>query len=86
MRKNYKRALWNKNKKNLLDIEKEKNYINLVELVNKLNKKEKHKCHDRDHLDHHRIRDIENLFDNHNDNDNDYYKPIFVKSSLQRKL
>ena len=65
-------------KKNLLDGEKEKIYDNLVELVNKLNKKEKYRYHDRDDLDYHGIRDIENLFDNVNDND--YYTPILVKS------
>ena len=67
------------NKKNLSDEEKEKIYYNLVELVNKLNKKEKYRYHDRDDLDYHGIRDIENVFDNIDD---DYYKPILVKSSL----
>ena len=79
-RKKIKKELYEiENKKNLSDKEKEKNYDNLVELVNKLNKKEKYKYHDRDDLDHHRIREIlENLFD---DVDNhDYYKPISVKS------
>ena len=79
-RKKIKKELYEiENKKNLSDKEKEKNYHNLVELVNKLNKKEKYKYHDRDDLDHHRIREIlENLFD---DVDNhDYYKPISVKS------
>ena len=67
------------NKKNLLDGEKEKIYDNLVELVNKLNKKEKYRygCVD---LDYHEIRNIQNLFDA--DNNDDYYKPIFVKSSF----
>ena len=67
------------NKKNLSDKEKEKNYDNLVELVNKLNKTEKNKYHDHDDLDYHGIRDIENLFDNV-DVDDDYFKPILVKS------
>ena len=44
-----------------MDIEKEKNSVNLVELVNKLNKKEKYK-YDSDNLDHHGIRDIENVW------------------------
>ena len=70
-----------KNKKNLLDDEKEKVYDNLVELVNKLNKKEKYRYHDRDDLDYHGIRDIENLFDDDNNDDN--YKPILVKSSFK---
>ena len=69
------------NKKILSDEEKEKNLDNLVELVNKLNKKEKYKYHDRDDLDYHWIRDIENLFDNVNDND--HYKPILIKSSFK---
>ena len=68
------------NKKNLSDKEKEKIDDNLLELVNKLNKKEKYRYHDRDDLDYHGIRDIENLFDNVNDND--YCKPILVKSSF----
>ena len=69
------------NKKNLSDKEKEKIDDNLLELVNKLNKKEKYRYHDRDDLDYHGIRDIENLFDA--DNNEDYYKPILVKSSFK---
>ena len=81
-RKKIKKELYEiENKKNLSDKEKEKNYDNLVELVNKLNKKEKYKYHDRDDLDYHGIRDIENLFDA--DNNEDYYKPILVKSSFK---
>ena len=68
-------------KKNLSDKEKEKIDDNLLELVNKLNKKEKYRYHDRDDLDYHGIRDIENLFDA--DNNEDYYKPILVKSSFK---
>ena len=68
-------------KENLSDKEKEKIYDDLVELVKTLDKKEKYKYHDRDDLDYHGIRDIENLFDNVNDND--YYKPILVKSSFK---
>ena len=37
--------------------------------------------HDRNDLDYHEIRDIENLFDNVDDND--YYKPILLKSSFK---
>ena len=73
------------NKKNLLDVEKEKIYYNLVELLNKLNKKEKYRCHDHHDLDYHGIRDIENVFDNiddDDDDDNDCYKPILVKRSF----
>ena len=66
------------NKKNLSDEEKEKIHDNLVELVNKLNKKNRY--HDRDDLGYHGIRDNENVFDNIDDDD--YYKPILVKSSF----
>ena len=65
------------NKTNLSDKEKEKIDDNLLKLVNKLNKKEKY--HDRDDLDYHGLRDIENVFDKIND---DYYKPILLKSSF----
>ena len=68
-------------KKNLSDKEKENIDDNLLELVNKLNKKEKYRYHDRDDLDYHGIRYIENLFDA--DNNEDYYKPILVKSSFK---
>ena len=67
-------------KKNLSDEEKEKIDDNLLELVNKLNKKEKYRYHDRDDLDYHGIRDIENVFDNIDDDD--YYKSILVKTSF----
>ena len=70
-------------KKNLSDEEKEKIDDNLLELVNKLNKKEKYRYHDRDDLDYHGIRDIENVFDNIDDDD--YYKPILVKSYFKMK-
>ena len=73
------------NKKNLSDKEKEKIDDNLLELVNKLNKKEKYRYHDRDDVDYHRIRDIENLFDSDNNNE-DYYKPILVKSSFNESF
>ena len=70
------------NKKNLSDKEKEKNYDNLVELVNKLNKKIYiYKDNYHDLLDYHGIKNIENLFDA--DNNDDYYKPILVKSSFK---
>ena len=68
------------NKKNLSDEEKENIYDNLLELGNKLNKK-KYRYNDRDDLDYHGIRDIENLVDNIDD---DYYfKPILVESSFK---
>ena len=56
-------------------------YDDLAELVNKLNKKEKYRYYDRDDLDYHRLRDIENLVDDINDED--YYKPILVKSPFE---
>ena len=65
------------NKKNLSDKGKEK----IVELLRTLDKKEKYKYHERDDLDYHGIRDIENLFDDIDDDD--YYKPISVKSSFK---
>ena len=48
-----------------------------------LDKKEKYKYHDHDDLDYYGIRDIENLFDDDNNNDNDYYKPILAKCSFR---
>ena len=54
--------------------------MNLLELVNKLSQKGKYSYHDRDDLDYHGIRDIENVFDNIDDND--YYKPILINSSF----
>ena len=69
------------NKKNLSDKGKEKIYDRLVELLRTLDKKEKYKYHERDDLGYHGIRDIENLFDDIDDDD--YYKPISVKSSFK---
>ena len=71
-----------KKKESLSGKAKEKIYDDLVELVNIFNKKEKYKYHDLDDLDYYRIRDIENLFDNDND-DNNNYKSILVKSSFK---
>ena len=65
--------------RNILEEEKEKNDEYLRKLVRILNDKEKHSPHDRDDLDYYGIRDIETLFDE--TNEEDYYKPIFVKSS-----
>ena len=70
-------------KENLSDKEKEKIYDTLIKLVKTLDKKEKYKYHDRDDLDYYGIRDIENLFDNDNDNVNDYYQPILVEDSFK---
>ena len=81
--KNDRKKIWKElyEIENLSDQEKEKIDDNLLELVNKLNKKEKYRYHDRDDLDYHGIRDNENLFDA--DNNEDYYKPILVKSSFK---
>ena len=68
------------NKTKISDGENERIDDNLLELVNKLNKKEKYRNNDRDDLDYHGIRDNENVFNNINDDD--YYKPILVKSSF----
>ena len=69
-----------KNKNNLSDKEKKEIYEHLVKLIGTLYKKDKHKHKDHDDIDYYGIRDIENLFDDYNDND--YYKPILVKSSF----
>ena len=80
-RKKIKKELYEiEKKKNLSDKEKKEIYDNLVVLVRTLDKKEKYKYYDRDNLDYHGIRDIENLLDNVNDDD--YYKPTLVKSSF----
>ena len=70
-------------KQNIKEIfQKQKNKKNdeyLRKLVRILNDKEKYSPYDRDDLDYYGIRDIENLFDEASEED--YYKPIFVKSS-----
>ena len=81
-RKKIKRDLYEIEKKqNLSNRKKEKIYDHLLELVNTLNKKEEYKHHDRNDLDHYGIRDIENLFTN--DDDDNYYKPILVRTSFK---
>ena len=57
----------------------EKNDEYLRKLVRILNDKEEYSLYDRDDFDYYGIRDIENLFDEASEED--YYKPIFVKSS-----
>ena len=85
-RKKITKELYEKEKKgNLFDKEKGENFNYLVNLTNTLNKKEEYKYHDRDDLDYYGIRDIENLFDNDNADDDNYYKPILVKSSFKVK-
>ena len=68
-------------KQNLSDNEKEEIYDHLVELVNTLDKIEEHKHSDHD-LDYFGIRELENLFGS-TDNDDNYYKPVLVKSSFK---
>ena len=60
---------------------KERIYSYLIELANTLDRKEEYKYSDYNDLDYFGIRDIQNLFD-HINND-DYYKPILVKSSFK---
>ena len=79
-RKGMKKKLYEiENKVNLSEAEKEKNDEYLRKLVRNLNNKEKYSPYDRDDFDYYGIRDIENLFDEASEED--YYKPIFVKSS-----
>ena len=83
-RKKIKKELYEIEKKeNLSDKEKEKIYDDLVELVKALDKKEEYKDHDRDDLDYYGIRDIENLFGDVDVDDDNYYKPILVKTSFK---
>ena len=82
-RKKIKKELYEtEKKKNLSDKEKEEIYDHLLKLVKTLNKKEKNQYHDRDDPDYYGIKDIENLFGNVDDDD-DYYKPILIKSSFK---
>ena len=76
-RKNITKELYKIEKnQNLSDREKKEIYDYLVNLTNSLNKKEKNQYHDRDDLEYYDIRDIENLFGNVDDDDDNYYKPI----------
>ena len=59
--------------------EQEENDEYFRKLVRIFNDKEKRNSHDLDDLDYYGIRDIETLFDEASEED--YYKPIFVKSS-----
>ena len=81
-RKLIKKKLYEiENKKNLSEAEKEENDEYLRKLVRDLNNKEKYSPYDRDDFDYYGIREIENLFDEVNEED--YYKPILVKSSFK---
>ena len=73
-----------KKRQNLSDNEKEKIYDNLIKLANTLDQKEKHKYSGRDDLDYFGIRELENLFTNDDYNDDNYYKPVLVKSFCDR--
>ena len=58
-------------------------YDHLVELVNTFDKKEEYKHSGGDDLDYW-IRELETLFTNDYDNDDNYYKPVLVKSSFKK--
>ena len=60
---------------------KKKNDEYLRKLVRILNNKEKYHPYDRDDFDYYGIRDIGRLFDKVSEED--YYKPILVKSSFK---
>ena len=78
-RKKIKKDLYEIEKKNNLSTdEKEKIYNDLVQLANTLDKEEKYKNINNDDLDYFGIRELEKLFGDI-DND-DYYKPVLVKS------
>ena len=82
-RKEIKKELYEIEKKqNLSDNEKEEIYDHLVELVNTFDKKEEHKHNDRNDLDYHGIKELENLFGDNDNNDN-YYKLVLVKTSFK---
>ena len=58
-------------------MEEEQDY--LIKLARILNDKEEHSPYDRDDFDYCGIRDVENSFDKAIEEN--YYKPIFVKTS-----
>ena len=68
--------------RNISEAEREENDEYLRKLVRILNDKEEHSLYDRDDFDYYGIRDIENLFDEASEED--YYKPILVKSSFKK--
>ena len=81
-RKEIKKKLYEiENNEDLSEAEKEENDEYLRKLVRNLNNKEKYSPYDRDDFDYYGIRDIENLFDGVSEED--YYKPILVKSSFK---
>ena len=68
-------------KKNPSEVQRKEIDEYLRKLVRTLNNKEKYGLYDRDNFDYYGIRDIENLFDEASEED--YYKPILVKSSFK---
>ena len=83
IKRKFKKKLYEIEKKeNLSDNEKEEICDHLVELVNTLDKKEEHKHSDCDYLDYFGIKELENLFGD-TDNDDNYYKPVLVKTSFK---
>ena len=68
-------------KKNPSEVQRKEIDEYLRKLVRTLNNKEKYGLYDRDDFDYYGIRDIENLFDEASEED--YYKPILVKSSFK---
>ena len=65
-------------------IEKNKRFmIILLNQSEHLIKKEKYQYEDHDDLDYYGIKDIEDLFDNVNVEDDNCYKPILIKSSFK---
>ena len=81
-RKEIKEKLYKiEHNENLSEGEKEENDEYLRKLVKIFNNKEKYSPYDRHDLHYYGIRDIENLFDEASEED--YYKPILVKSSFK---
>ena len=82
-RKKIKKELYEIEKKgNLSDNKKEEIYDHLVKLVKNFDKKEEYKHSDHDDLDYFGIKELENVFSG-NDNDDNYYKPVLVKTSFK---
>ena len=86
-RKKIKKQLYEIEKKqNLSENEKETIYDHLVKLTNTLDKKEKHKHSDHYDLDYFGIRELKKLFDDIDIDDDNYYKPVLIRSSLKESL
>ena len=60
-------------------MKKKRLYDHPVELIKTFDKKEERKYSDRDNFDYFWIKELESLFGD-TDNDNNYYKPILVKT------